>query len=300
MTRRKLVERLADRAPVLGPLRRERIELHESLQALSGELLRLRHILQVLYDDEPGNRRRLYDLRASDDYELAFTEQEPLVSVLIPTYMNHEGLAEIAVPSILGQTHRNLELIVVGDAAPAETEEALSRFDDPRLVYRNRERRGPYPADARGFTFAKAGPPMNEARRLARGRWLVMFADDDAMRPHQIERLLAVARQERCEVCYGRALMEGPKGPVLFGKWPPDRGHVAFQSAIVHAGLRFIEHELADALFEVSGDKSLLRRMVRAGVRFGFVDEVLTDYPYREGRGLEKAARYPRRKLKIV
>ena len=74
-----------------------------------------------------------------------------------------------------------------------------------------------------------------------------------------------------------RCLMnDGSEFPL--GTFPPEYGHFGWQSAIFHSGLRFFEMELADSLFLSPADWSLCRRMMRAGVRFGMADEVVTDH----------------------
>lgn len=263
-------------------LREMRKELREAHREVLEESERVVEILQVIYDDEAGNRRRLYELRASPEYELAYSDPDPLVSIIIPTYTNVKALETRAIPSALAQTYANIEIVVVGDCAPPATGEALARFDDDRIVYYNRERRGPYPDDPRGLEYVKGGPPFNEALRLARGQWIAPFADDDSMRPHHVETLLAAVREGRHELCYGRVLKVAEDGRTSeTGVWPPELGRIAGQATIYHGGLRFIEHELADALFKTSGDKSLWRRMLRSGVRFGYVDDILVDYSWR-------------------
>ena len=46
-------------------------------------------------------------------------------------------MLERCIPSILGQTYDNLELIVVGDGCTDETDELLTAIDDPRLNFIN-------------------------------------------------------------------------------------------------------------------------------------------------------------------
>lgn len=246
---------------------------------LEKELPRIVEILQVIYDDEPGNRRRLAELRSSPEYELAFTEDEPLVSVVIPTYAAYETLRERAIPSVLSQTYQNIEIVVVGDSAPPETAEAIAQFRDDRIVYENLPLRGPYPADPYERWNVSGVSAYNAAVRRARGRWISPFADDDALRPHALATVVREAQRGRYEACYGAVncvLEDGRQ--VRLGSFPPVHGGFGMQGAVYHSGLRFFEHELADALFRVPNDWSLARRMLRAGVRFGFVEEVLADY----------------------
>jgi hypothetical protein len=114
---------------------------------------------------------------------------------------------------------------------------------------------------------------------LARGSWIAPLDDDDAFHPHHIESLLELAKREHCEVAYGllRCLMNDGSEFSL-GVYPPEIGQFGWQSAVFHAGLRFFEMELADALFFSPADWSLCRRMLRAGVRFGMLDQLVTDH----------------------
>src|SRR3954447_21534177 len=88
--------------------------------------------LRLLHADDPGQRRRLRAARRAESYELAFTEPEPLISVVIATYDHHQLLAERALPSVLAQTYERLEVVVIGDAAPAEAEAVVRSAGDPR------------------------------------------------------------------------------------------------------------------------------------------------------------------------
>jgi hypothetical protein len=235
-------------------------------------------IARHIYDEEPDNRRRLNALRASEDYELAFSEDEPLVSFIVPTYTSYETLRDVALPSILGQTYTNVEVIVVGDQAPPETEEAIASLSDPRVSYYNRTIRGPYSEDPDRRWYAIGGPPYNDGLARVRGRWIAALGDDDAVRPTHTEHLLAAARESRWEHCYGLQLVKFAEGePLTLGEFPPRLGQWGTQAALFHSGLRFFESELADSIYREPSDWSKCRRMIRAGVRIGMVDEVVVD-----------------------
>src|SRR6266516_166946 len=262
----------------LGRVHRELEQVHGRVHRAEVDAQRAAGIARHAYDEEPANRRRLHALRASDDYEPAFTEPEPLVSFLIPTYTSYETLRDVALPSILGQTYSNLEVIVVGDCAPPETEKAIASIGDSRVTYLNRTIRGPYPEDPSKRWYVIGTPPLNEALSRAGGRWIAALGDDDAVRPTHTERLLAAAQEHRYEHCYGRQLVNFAEGePMTLGEFPPVLGQWGLQAALYHAGLRFFDSELSDAVYEEPNDWSVCRRMLRAGVRFGMVDEVVVD-----------------------
>jgi uncharacterized small protein (DUF1192 family) len=262
----------------LAALQAEIGRLHARLDAVESDARRAAEIGRHAYDQEPANRRRLRELRASEEYELAFTEDEPLVTFIVPTYNSFETLRDVALPSILGQTYANLQVIVTGDCAPPETEQAIAEVGDPRVTYINRTIRGPYPEDPSRRWFGIGVPPSNDALGLVRGRWIAPLGDDDAIRPHHTTHLLAAAQENRWEHCYGLQLVNFLEGdPITLGRFPPALGQWGPQAALYHAGLRFFEGELSDAIYEEPSDWSKCRRMIRAGVRFGMIDEVVVD-----------------------
>jgi SAM-dependent methyltransferase len=241
---------------------------------------RVLEILRLIYYDEPRLRDRLVEARRSEAYRLAYTEPDPLVSVVMRTYDNYRMLKERSIPSVLAQTYQNFEVIVIGDNAPPEAAEVVRSFADERITYHNLNRRGPYPADPRALWFVAGVPPYNEGLRRARGQWLAPLDDDDAFRPHHIEALLSLARQDELELAYGKLLFHyvGEAEPLTLGVFPPQYGEFGFQGAILHAELRFFELQLAETLFEVADDWGGVERMLRAGVRIGMLDQVVTDY----------------------
>lgn len=250
--------------------------------------------LHAIASDEPLARERLHRLRSGDGYQAAFTESDPLVSVIIPTHTTYPLLAERSIPSVLAQTHRNLEIVVVGDAAPEEARAVVEGFGDPRIRFDNLAYAGPYPEDPRERWLASGTAAYNRAARLARGAWLAPLNDDDAFRPEHIELLLGTARRDRAELAYGRVEVHRPDGSsVQVGVgFPPSLGDFALQGAIYHAGIAAIfEQEFADAVFELPNDWGLCLRMLRAGVRMTAVDAVVADgYPSALWLGREGAS----------
>jgi hypothetical protein len=260
---------------------RSRTEL-QALAPLSERLVeevgRANAMLRHVYEEDPAQRRRLYALRASEEYELAFTEAEPLVSFVVPTYNRFESLRDVSLPSILAQTYPNIEVIVAGDCAPPETARVIAEIGDPRVRFYNRTVRGPYPEDKSVRWYMIGTPPFNDGLALAKGRWIAALGDDDAVRPEHTESLLRAAQEHRYEHCYGRHLVHYRGGEELeLGGFPPQKGEFVLQASLYHAGLDFFQMEPADYLSEEPNDWSLCRRMLAAGVRFGMVDAILAD-----------------------
>lgn len=249
----------------------------ETAAAAAASAAETKEMLRSVYEKADEQRLRLYRLRLSEEYEAAFTENEPLVSFVIPTYNRFELLRDRCLPSILGQNYRNLEVIVSGDNSPPETAKVVEELDDPRLRFLNRTVRGPYPEDPQQRWLMSGTPPLNDGVAAAKGRWIAILGDDDEITPEHTEALVAAAQEQRFEHCYGRLRIRFNDGGELDweSKFPPAYGHYTLQLAIYHAGLRFFQFEPTDVLYGEPNDWSLARRMVAAGVRFGMIDTLV-------------------------
>jgi hypothetical protein len=246
------------------------------LRATQDELLQ---IARVIRDDEPATRRLLAAARNAPDYERPFTEPDPLVTICIPTYNNTTALLERSIPSALAQDHPNVEVVVVGDTAPPETAAGIEALNDPRVRYENLSVRGPYPDDPRRRWFVAGTGPLNRAYALARGSWIAVNNDDDALRPDHVSTLLAAARASRDEVVYGQLLQHAPDGATqIIGAFPPTDHNFGWQLTLQHRAMLLFEYELSAHLFGVPGDWDRALRMLRAGVRFGHVEAIVGDY----------------------
>jgi Glycosyl transferase family 2 len=240
---------------------------------------RLEAMLRFVVDGDAENRRRLHALRNSLEYALPFEDPDPLVSVTIATRDRAETLVSRALPSILAQTHRNIEVLIVGDAAGPEVAEAVAAVVDPRVRYANLTQRTTAHPDPARHRLVGSTIPRNEATRLARGLWLLHFDDDDTLHPDAIASLLELARASRAEVVYGGFVMHRAGWPdATLMAFPPELGRFGWQGALAHAGLRFFERELIAAYFDLPGDVYLMQRMLRTGVRFALLERVIWDY----------------------
>jgi glycosyltransferase involved in cell wall biosynthesis len=111
-----------------------------------------------------------------------------LVSVYMPT-RDRATLARAAIESVLAQTYRPIELIVVNDGSRDGTRaylDDLAGVDSAVRVIHHDQPLG-------------APRSRNEAIRAARGEWVTGLDDDDAFEPHRIEALLQFALMlEKC------------------------------------------------------------------------------------------------------
>ncbi len=283
---RDLAAAHAQTARELAAIREEQRAMHEELAALRAEVaagqLEASGVLRAVASEEPRNRRRLERARRQPSYAKAFTARRPLVSVCIPTVDRVDLLVSRALPSVLNQSYERLEVLVVGDAAPPQVGEAVRAIGDPRIRYLNLTHRVDH-GDGERHRLAGSVQARNLAYAEARGAWLSDFDDDDELRPQAIEHAVAFARAERFEAVYGGLRVVGPDGETTIGEvFPPRLGQFGWQGGLVHRGLRFFAREHVSAAYGLPNDWERAERMLRAGVRFGRLDEVVADlYPSR-------------------
>jgi len=101
----------------------------------------------------------------------------PRISVIIPTF-NRAALVKEAVASVLAQTYRDFELLVVDDGSTDGTREALAAFGGEIRVL-SRPSRG-------GVSAAR-----NAGIAAAQGKWLAFLDSDDLWLPEKLARQLA-------------------------------------------------------------------------------------------------------------
>ena len=98
---------------------------------------------------------------------LPVINMEPVFSVVIPTY-NRADILSRSVDSVLAQTYKNLELIVVDNGSTDATRQWLNdNYQDDRIVYHYQEGSG------------SPASPRNTGISLAKGQWICLLDSDD-------------------------------------------------------------------------------------------------------------------------
>ena len=126
----------------------------------------------------------------------------PSISVVIPAY-NRADTIGLAVGSVLRQTVRDIEVIVVDDASADGTVAALEAIDDARLRIIRHERN------------AGGAAARNTGLRAATGDWVAFQDSDDEWLPLKLERQLAALAR------FGEAAVGVYCGMIIFGR--PDQ-----------------------------------------------------------------------------
>jgi glycosyltransferase involved in cell wall biosynthesis len=133
-----------------------------------------------------------------------------LVSVIIPVYNYDRYLGE-AIESVLNQTFRHLEVIVVDDGSTDRSGEVAKSFADRGVQYCHQ-------------VHAGIGPARNKGVELVQGEYLAFLDADDRWPLEKIERQLnAFDTDPALEMVFGQALQlqNGPEWEAAVNDYKP-------------------------------------------------------------------------------
>ncbi|GAA5128567.1 glycosyltransferase [Luteolibacter yonseiensis] len=188
----------------------------------------------------------------------------PLVSIIMPVW-NGERYLEEAVRSILGQTFRDFEFIILDDGSSDRTPEILAGFAslDSRIRVITLEHEGIVIALNRGVAESRA-------------RWIARMDADDVSHPERLARQwAAVGKNPRAVICHTHVTIFGdPAYVTKAGRFIRSQALIAlrlcFQCPIIHPTVMFRK----DAFLECGGyrpeerhaeDFALWGRMIEHG-----------------------------------
>lgn len=123
-----------------------------------------------------------------------------LVSIIIPTF-NRAHLLRKCIDSILEQTHKNVEIIVINDGSVDDTETVIKELNDERIVYLKLNKNG----------------NLSELRNIgilvSRGSIIAFCDDDDLWCPEKLT--LQLEMLKKTDICCTNAELMNSSGVKL-------------------------------------------------------------------------------------
>lgn len=114
-----------------------------------------------------------------------------LISVIIPAY-NIEKYLERCIESILHQTYKDLQIIIIDDGSTDKTGEICNRYKekDQRIIIIHKKNAG--------LGFAR-----NSGLEIATGSYIVFIDGDDYVGPRHIEKMYEMVKRTGADTCIG-------------------------------------------------------------------------------------------------
>jgi glycosyltransferase involved in cell wall biosynthesis len=146
-----------------------------------------------------------------------------LVSVILPVY-NRAGWVGRAIESVLSQTHRHIELLVIDDGSTDGTRRVLESFGS-RITILDQKHAG-------------AETARNLGIESARGEFVAFIDSDDVWHPERLSSQLPLFRREDVGLVFGNAVLIDYRHALprrlsrtIFDHVRPARGHVTEELA---------------------------------------------------------------------
>lgn len=197
----------------------------------------------------------------------------PLISVILPVYNGEAYLAE-AIDSILAQTFKNFELIMIDDGSTDSSLAILTQYQarDSRIRVVSRENRN-------------LVATLNESIDLARGEWVARMDQDDISLPHRFERQIHQLEHTEADICGSWVKYFGGSNRHTWQAYESDQAikmDMLFKSPFAHPSVMMRTHLLKklryDKNCEKAEDYDLWVRAALAGWNMTNVPEVLLMY----------------------
>lgn len=200
--------------------------------------------------------------------------ERPLITVMLPTYNRGKLLIERALPALLSQTYQDFEIVVVGDGPTDGTKELLTGIADPRLRYYEIPHYTRYPKEVKSRWFVGGVPARNVGLRLAKGAWIAEMDDDDIFTPDHLETLFAFAREGDYEFVSARyERVKNGERQIVDGEGNPKLGGI--ETWLYRSYLKVFPYNINSwrKSYNCPQEMDRFRRMVRCGVRSGFLEK---------------------------
>ena len=168
------------------------------------------------------------------------------VSFVLPAYKRR--FLKEAIASILAQTYRDFELVVVDDCSPEGLKEIVDQFQDGRLAYyRNKRNLG-------GKDLIAA---WNKAMEYATGEYSVLASDDDIYAPDYLEEMIRLAEKyPKVDVFHCREVVINADG-----SWrriaAPRAEYETGIEMLYHRGVLRLQQTMPDFMFRTAALKAV-------------------------------------------
>lgn len=175
-------------------------------------------------------------------------ENKGLISVIVPVY-KAENYLDRCIESIVKQTYKNLEIILVDDGSPDNCPKMCNEWGekDNRIKVYHKENGG-------------VSSARNKAIDVATGEYILFVDSDDYLELNYIEQLINASNDNVDLVCCGYKIINDKKKVIEFSTSKYK------EKDILHNAKHFFEFVL-DWLFDVTVNK-LFRRNLIGGMRF--------------------------------
>ena len=195
---------------------------------------------------------------------------ESLISVLLPVF-NGENDIEKAVYSILGQSYKHLELLVIDDRSTDSTYKIclrISKEDNRVKLFKNQKNLG----------LTKS---LNILIKESKGKYLARQDSDDSSKETRLEKQLNFLKNKNIDVVYSRSIRNDTQKIIPnFSYYFPLPFVLRFKNPLIH-GTLFAKKSIVENIggydeeFIYSQDYKLAFDLIKSGFKLKIMKNVL-------------------------
>jgi glycosyltransferase involved in cell wall biosynthesis len=127
-----------------------------------------------------------------------------LISIIMPLY-NHEKYVKKSIFSVLRQTYKYLELIIIDDGSTDKSASIVKKIKDKRIVYIYQKNKG----------VRKLDQTLNKGLRLSRGKFVTMMPSDDYWPKNRLSRQIMHFNDKNICLVFGNMTLVNEKNEVI-------------------------------------------------------------------------------------
>jgi glycosyltransferase involved in cell wall biosynthesis len=197
-------------------------------------------------------------------------------SVIMPVF-NTESYLREAIESVLNQTYKDFEFIIINDGSTDDSLSVIKSFDDNRIKLISQKNKGIIAS-------------LNKGLEIAKGKFIVRMDSDDISLPERFEKQVKLMKSQNIDICGGNYMTINNSG-ILLKLYSTPRTHelctlslmskVPFAHPSVIMRKDFLKkHNLryGQSIEKKAEDLDLWIRIHEKGGRFFNIDETILKY----------------------
>ena len=198
----------------------------------------------------------------------------PTITIIMAAY-NAEKTIEAAIESVLAQTYKDWELIVVNDCSKDKTKEIVSAVaeKDSRVRLISNE------------TNSGVSVTRKKALEAAKGEWIAVLDSDDIWDCDKLERQSALAEEENADLVFtGSAFIDNDGNPINWQLHVPETisYHELLKQNLISNSSVLVKKKLYEQFYAVGDymheDFAMWLKIAKAGYKICGIDEPLLIY----------------------
>lgn len=209
-------------------------------------------------------------------YDKNLNRKNPLISVVMAVY-NGENCIKPTIESILNQTFKDFELLIVNDCSNDRTADVIESFKDHRIILHNNEEN------------LKQTKSLNIGLKMARGKYIARTDAGDVSLPGRLEKQVEYLKNHPDITVIGTSGYRfNERGKIIDVVHMPESQlgmlqMILYASPIIHISVLMDREKILnlggyDENYEIAADYELWSRLMQNNCSMANIREVLVGY----------------------